>query len=207
MDGAGNAYVTGLTTGDYPTTPGAFETTRVGGFGDSTVFVTKLNPTGTALVYSTYLGGASLDSAGAGIAVDSSGNAYVTGGTNRNFPTTPGAFQITFGGGNSDAFVTKLNPAGTALVYSTYLGGAGGDAASRIAVDGSGNAYVTVGTSGNFPTTPGVFQTRFGGTSDAFVALISPLPAVPPSTTIDFDGSDRSDVTGTTSRRAKSCYG
>ena len=84
--------------------------------------MTKLNAAGTALVYSTYLGGSG-DDFGTGIAVDAAGNAYVTGlHPSGNFPTTPGAFQTTFGGG-PDAFVTKLNTAGTALVYSTYLGG------------------------------------------------------------------------------------
>ena len=90
-------------------------------------FVTKLNATGTALVYSTYLGGNG-DDYGHGIAVDGSGNAYVTGDTaSTNFPTTAGAFQTSYGGGNGDAFVTKLNATGTALVYSTYLGGNGND--------------------------------------------------------------------------------
>ena len=92
--------------------------------------MTKLNPTGTALVYSTYLGGTGEDY-GSGIAVDTAGNAYVTGTTySTDFPTTAGAFQTTFGGGNADAFVTKLNPTGTALVYSTYLGGTGDDVAT-----------------------------------------------------------------------------
>ena len=123
VDRDGNAYVTGSTRGNFPTTPGAFQTTFATGFGfDDDAVVTKLNATGTALVYSTYLGGGG--SAGTGIAVDGDGNAYVTGAAGTNFPTTPGAFQTTFGGGNADAFVTKLNATGTALVYSTYLGGA-----------------------------------------------------------------------------------
>ncbi|PYN28613.1 MAG: cell surface protein, partial [Candidatus Rokuibacteriota bacterium] len=88
--------------------------------------MTKLNPTGTGLVYSTYLGGSGVDE-GFGIAVDTLGNAYVTGFTSStNFPTTAGAFQATFGG-TEDAFVTKLNPMGAGLVYSTYLGGSGVD--------------------------------------------------------------------------------
>ena len=92
--------------------------------------MTKLNPTGTALVYSTYLGGSEHDD-GYGIAVDTAGNAYVTGGTHR--PTSrprPTPSRATFGGGNHDAFVTKLNPAGSALVYSTYLGGTSDDGGS-----------------------------------------------------------------------------
>ncbi|HEV2245117.1 MAG TPA: SBBP repeat-containing protein, partial [Terriglobia bacterium] len=99
---------------------------------------------GTAIVYSTYLGSYNRGSA---IAVDAAGNAYVTGYTySNNFPTTPGAFQTTFGGGNGDAFVSKLNPSGSALIYSTYLGGAHVDLSYGIAVDGAGNAYVTGNT-------------------------------------------------------------
>ena len=121
--------------------------------------MTKLNAAGTALVYSTYLGGSNEDQ-GLGIAVDSAGNAYVTGETvSTNFPTTLGAFQTTLGG-PGEAFVTKLNAVGTALAYSTYLGGNSGDVGNGIAVDSAGNAYVTGETfSTNFPTTPGAFQT------------------------------------------------
>jgi hypothetical protein len=95
------------------------------------------------LVYSTYLGGSlSGSDSGSGIAVDGSGDAYVTGGTGPGFPTTTNALQPTLGGPNGNAFVTKLSPSGSALVYSTYLGGSGGDYGCGIAVDGSGNAYV-----------------------------------------------------------------
>src|SRR2546423_4593230 len=122
IDAAGNAYVTGITSSpDFPTTTGAFDTAINGG---ADAFVTKLNPAGSALEYSTYLGGSG-SNAGLGIAVDTFGSAYVTGLTNSiNFPTTPGAYD-TVGGGSDveDAFVTKLNPAGSSLVYSTYLGG------------------------------------------------------------------------------------
>jgi hypothetical protein len=115
-------------------------------------------------LYSTYLGGSN-SAGGGGIAVDALGNAYVTGSTDSSgFPTTPGAFQTTFGGGFSDRFVTKLNSAGSGLLYSTYLGGSGNDAGGDIAVDSSGNAYVAgVTGSSNFPTTPGAFQTTYGG--------------------------------------------
>ncbi len=171
VDTTGNTYVTGDTRStDFPTTTDAFQT-ALGGASDA--FVTKLNPTGSSLVYSTYLGGAFNDS-GKAIAVDSASNAYVTGETSSsNFPTTPDAFQTDFGG-VADAFVTKLNAAGSDLVYSTYLGGSGSDRGGGIAVDGAGNAYVTGETfSTNFPTTPGAFQTTFGGFADAFVAKIN----------------------------------
>ncbi len=176
VDSAGNAYVAGSTTSiNFPTTTGGFQQTYGGGSRDA--FVAKLNPAGSALVYSTYLGGSDGDG-GQGIAVDAAGNAYVAGRTlSTNFPTTLGAFQTTIGGA-SDAFVTKLNPLGTGLVYSTYLGGSGDEFTSgggiRIAVDPPGNAYVTGATSStNFPTTPGAFQTTFGGISDAFVTKLN----------------------------------
>jgi len=135
--------------------------------------VTKLNATGTALVYSTYIGGSEWDH-GKGIAVDGSGNAYVTGWTiSPNYDVTPGAFQTTKGGGG-DVFVTKLNATGTALVYSTYIGGRGGDYGHAIAVDGSGYAYVTGETSStDYDVTPGAFQTTKGGGVDVFVTKLN----------------------------------
>ncbi|HYS17149.1 MAG TPA: SBBP repeat-containing protein [Candidatus Binatia bacterium] len=189
VDSTGNAYVTGSTDSiDFPTTTGVFQTAcdTGPGFCSGDVFVTKLNPAGSALVYSTYLGGSGFDQ-GFGIAVDSTGNAYVTGvTTSTNFPTTAGAFQTATGGpadSQIDAFVTKLNPTGSGLVYSTYLGGNGFDEGFGIAVDSTFNAYVTGFTSPaadpsspNFPTTPGAFQTVFGGgpSSDAFVTKLNP---------------------------------
>ena len=136
--------------------------------------MTKFNPTGSGLVYSTYLGGNDLD-VGYGIAVDGSGNAYVTGYTqSTNFPTTSGAYQVAFGGGYHDAFVTELNATGTALLYSTYLGGSGQDEGDGIAVDGAGNAYVTgLTASTNFPL-QNAFQPAYGGNADAFVAKLNP---------------------------------
>ncbi|HEY8874161.1 MAG TPA: SBBP repeat-containing protein, partial [Stellaceae bacterium] len=129
---------------------------------------------GSGLLYSTYLGGSGLD-VGYGIAVDAAGDAYVTGFTNStNFPTTAGAFQTTFAGGGVDAFVTKLNVAGSGLLYSTYLGGSSIDLGYGIAADAAGNAYVTgVTASTNFPTTAGSFQTTNNGTYDAFVTKLA----------------------------------
>src|SRR5437867_4977604 len=152
VDALGNAYATGIVSANFPTTPGAFNTECAGGgfSGCANAFVTKLDPTGTAL-YSTYLGNAYAF----GIAVDADGNAYVTGSTtSTTFPTTPGAFKPSFAGGNCganggyfvpcrNAFVTKLDPTGSALVYSTFLGGSALDEGRGIAVDALGNAYVT----------------------------------------------------------------
>ena len=136
-------------------------------------YVAKLDQTGSHLVYSTYLGGNGLDG-GNGIAVDSFGNAVITGFTqSQNFPTTTGAFQTT-SGGSIDAFLAKLNANGTAFVYSTYMGGAFDDEGQAIALDSAGNTYVAGGTeSSNFPTTPGVLQTTIasggnGVREDAF---------------------------------------
>jgi hypothetical protein len=189
VDGAGNAYVTGDTTStDFPTAGSPFQgtnhggTSGVGGAGD--VFVAKLNPAGSALAYSTYLGGSG-DDAGEAIAIDGAGNAYVTGYTrSTNFPTAGSPLQRSFAGGagfGDDAFVAKLNPAGSALVYSTYLGGSGDESGYGIAVDGAGNAYVTGHTnSTNFPQVSPV-QGGYGGASpgsdpfgDAFVAKLNP---------------------------------
>ncbi|MCB9106861.1 MAG: SBBP repeat-containing protein [Anaerolineales bacterium] len=170
VDEAGAVYLTGFTTSaDLPTTSGAFQPVA-GGSNDS--FVAKFNTDGSALVYSTYLGGDGLDEAW-DIAVDSAGSAYVTGNTeSANFPVTPGAFQTGFG----RLFVTKLNPGGSDLVYSTFLGGNGSDEAWAIAVDEAGQAFVAGDTtSTNFPTTPGAFQPTYhnGGSvtreGDAFV--------------------------------------
>ncbi|TMG77585.1 MAG: hypothetical protein E6H80_00750 [Betaproteobacteria bacterium] len=180
-DADGNVFVTGNTESpDFPTTMGAFQSIY-GGNNDA--FVTKLNPIGSGLVYSTYLGGTGGERGG-GIAVDANGNAYVTGSTwSLDFPTTPGAFQPNFRGGDFDAFVAKFNPDGSLLVYSTYLGGSNGDYGNGIAVNAAGNAYVTGDTGPNietrncspctndFPTTPGTFQPNYGGgINDAYAA-------------------------------------
>ena len=162
VDASGNAYVTGETTStDFPVTPGAFQATNGGG-GIYDTLVTKVNATGTALVYSTYLGGTSYD-AGYGIAVDASGNAYVTGYTQSpNFPVTPGAFQVT-NGGVADIFVTKVNAMGTALVYSTYLGGMDDDEGYGIAVDAAAMPMSrAVPTARTSPSPPAPSRRRIG---------------------------------------------
>ncbi len=178
VDQHGNAYIAGMTSStSLPTTAGAYQPVFAGGERDA--FVAKLDATGSALVYSSYLGG-SLDEGvvgqvSFGIAVDAEGNAYVRGNTNSlDFPTTPGAFQTTYAGGFRDAFVTKVNPTGTALVYSTFLGGSGEDRCQGMAIDADGNAYLTGFTdSNNFPTlTP--FQAGRAGGQDAFVTKLNP---------------------------------
>ena len=192
IDGDGSAHVTGITySTDFPTTPGGFDTTFNRGTNDA--FVTKLNPSGSALLYSTYLGGSGGDH-GFGIAVDDTDSAYVTGfAGSADFPTTPGAFDTTSPGG--EAFVTKLSPSGTTLLYSTYLGGSGGAIAYAIAVDGAGNAHVTgITASTNFPTTPGALDPSFnGGLYDAFVTKLNPSGSAPLvySTYLGGSGDDR----------------
>ncbi len=137
VDSAGAAYVTGSTGGGFPVSVGP-DTSFNGG---SDAFVAKVNPAGTGLVYVGYIGGSGGES-GADIAVDASGNAYVTGETtSADFPVTPGARQVLFGGG-LDGFVTKVNAAGTGLVYSSYIGSTGTDRGSGIEVDGAGSAFV-----------------------------------------------------------------
>jgi hypothetical protein len=209
IDGSGNAYITGFTTStNYDITPGAFQTTN-GGSWD--VFVTKLNSTGTGLIYSTYIGGSGNDE-GRGIAIDGSGNAYITGFTSSsNYDITPGAFQTT-NGGSYDVFVTKLNSTGTGLIYSTYIGGSGDDYGYAIAIDGSGNAYITGKTeSNNYDITPGAFQTSYGGgIRDVFVTKLNSMgtgliystyiggTGVDIGNGIAIDGSSNAYITGET---------
>jgi Chitobiase/beta-hexosaminidase C-terminal domain/Bacterial Ig-like domain (group 3)/Bacterial Ig-like domain (group 1)/Beta-propeller repeat len=164
-DNSGNAYVAGLaSSSDFPTTTGAYQTTNTSASGNSRAFISKLDPTGSHLIFSTFLGGNGPDQAN-GIALDSAGNIYVTGLTNSsNFPVTPGAFHSTNNtllNDHQTGFVTKLSASGASLVYSTYLGGSTpGDSGAGITVDAAESAYV-VGTtaSSDFPVTPGAFQT------------------------------------------------
>jgi hypothetical protein len=175
VNAAGDAYITGQTfSPDFPLTPGAFQDTNKGyPNGNLTGFVTRLNSTGSKLIYSTFLGGSGggQDTNGdflAGIAVDSAGHAYVTGATESlDFPVTANAFQQSNpdGSGNPSGFVTKLQVDGKGLVYSTYLGGSGtgegsGDGGLAIALDSTDHAYVTGDTgSADFPITADAYQT------------------------------------------------
>ena len=197
LDATGNAYVAGITySPNFPTSAGAFQTTFRGventdfnlASGDG--FVTKLSPAG-AMIYSTLLGGSGRDGVHA-IAVDSAGNAYVCGMTDStNFPATAGVVQAAYRGASSspslffrgDAFVAKLNPAGTALVFATYLGGTSDEVATAIALEANGNIVVGGFTlSANFPLSADALQTTYGGAGgqdyfqmgDAFLTRLNP---------------------------------
>ena len=174
VDAAGEAFVVGSTdAADFPVTAGAFQTDPPTLQFELKSFITKLNSTGSALAYSTFFG--PLGSANA-IAVDALGNAYVVGETSSSdFPVTPGAFQLEYKGGGSDAIVAKLDASGSALVYSTFLGGTGGDEGKRIAIDIEGNAFVTgTTTSTDFPATQDACQPAFRGYVDTFVTMLDP---------------------------------
>lgn len=208
VDGSGNAYITGKTSStDFPTASPA----QGSNAGIRDAFVTKVNATGTAIVYSTYFGGSNTD-IGYGIAVDATGNAYVTGETfSDDFPTLS-PIQGSRGGGSGDAFVVKINAAGTALIYSTYLGGSSRDIGWAIDVDGSGSAYMNGETaSTDFPTAS-PFQGSKGSTDfrrDAFVTKVNAAGTLVYSTylggtaddtgyDIAVDGSGNAYITGVT---------
>lgn len=205
VDASGNVYITGYTNSrNFPTTPGVKQR-QFAGFGGNLrttvgdAFVAKLSSDGGTLIYSTYLGGR-LDDAGTAIAVDSAGNAYVTGfSLSTDFPVTTGAFQTTMHGAggqpstnhfgipllvSGDAFVAKLNPTASDLVFSTYVGGSQDDTPTSIAIDATGNVYIAGMTiSSNYPTTTGALQTQYGGdeplnfffaVGDGFVTKLNP---------------------------------
>ena len=169
LDSENNAYITGHTTSsDFPTTLDCYDDSYNG---DGDVFVTKMNPNGTLLKYSTYVGGTEDDDYGWDIALDSENNTYITGYTkSSNFPMTLGCLDESFNGG-WDVFVFKLNPNGSSLIYSTYVGGNYTDDGKSITLDSENNAYITGSTSSsNFPTTPSCYDNSFnGGDTDIFV--------------------------------------
>jgi hypothetical protein len=181
VDGDGFAYITGHTyNSDFPTTPSNVKRTPW----TRDAFVTKLNRDGTAVVYSTYLGGDAGDWVGGGfeeghgIAIDAEGNAYVVGATGSlDFPGVA-AIQGTYGGGSRDAYVAKLNPSGTELLFSTLLGGAGDDHAYAVAVDAAGDIFVAGSTgSADFPVVSAAQPLFPGGERPAFVARIGEPPS------------------------------
>jgi len=167
-DAMSNAYITGYTSSsNFPTTSGAYDQT----WNSTDVFVTKMDPTGSYLVFSSFLGGTSFEY-GYGIGVDGSSNVYVTGYTgSSNFPTTSGCWDNTYN--SYEVFVTKFNSTGSSLSYSTFLGGTSTDYGYAIAVDGSGYAYITGYTSSSdFPTTSGCWDATYNST-DAFVTKMN----------------------------------
>ena len=167
VDAAGNAYITGRTqSSDFPVANALQPTLK----GLANAFVTKISTDGSRLVYSTYLGGSRSNAVGCGIAADSSGNTYVTGGAGADFPIINAFRTIPLAG---DAFVTKISADGTTFVYSTYLGGSGGEIGYAIAVDTAGSAYVTGKTNSTIFSTPLAYQPSLKGGDDAFVTKIA----------------------------------
>jgi hypothetical protein len=189
VDKDGNAYILGSTSSkDFPVTPGAFQTTFKGeggadkpsGRGD--IFVAKLNPDGSKLVYCTYIGGTGIDIYGNNIILDSFGSVCFTATTTSpEFPITANAFSKTYSGGagmlgGGDAVIVKLNPTGTALEYASYFGGRGDERGNSVAMDSGGNIWLSGETnSEDFPTTPNAYCRKNNGGSDCFFLKINPL--------------------------------
>lgn len=174
LDNAANVYICGSAlSADFPTN-GSAPPYDASHNGQSDVFVAKLDPGLGTLLYATYLGGPGIDEA-RGIAVDASGSAYITGMAGAGFPTTPGAFEDTYTGGENDIFAAKLSTSG-ALAYSTYIGGNNDEWGNDITVDGDGNAFVAgITRAQNFPVTANALQATLNGTDfDCFIAEVNP---------------------------------
>jgi hypothetical protein len=186
LDSAGNAYVTGFTNSpDFPMQ----NPIQAAYGGNQDAYVTKIDSSGSSLVYSTYLGGDQTED-GTGIGIDTFGNCFVAGATaSTDFPVA-NALQVNYGGGTKDAFVAELNVSGSAFVYSSFLGGTGEDYAQAIAIDPSGSVYVTgYSASTNFPTV-NPFQANYhGGVDDAFILKVGNLNSAG-----DVDGDGKADV-------------
>jgi hypothetical protein len=170
VDSTGNVYVAGTTEGsDFPATPGAWQTVSGGG---EDGFAAKLDSNGN-LVCASYIGGAGNDVA-TGIAIDKSGNAYISGYTSSvGFPTTPGAPQVSYAGGPYDAFLVKLNAASSSAVYATLLGGSGNDQAQSVALDPAGNVCIAGYTDSTNLAVQSPLQASFGGEGDAMIACLN----------------------------------
>jgi RHS repeat-associated protein len=190
LDSSGNAYIAGATAGSYPTTVGSF------GGAASGLYLTKLNSAGTGLSYSGVLSGGSATA----VALDSSNDAFLTGSSTGSLSVTTGAFQTSYGG-NTDAFVVEINPAGNTVTYASYLGGSSTDVGNGIGVDVNSNAYVVGDTnSTNFPTAGAAAQASNAGGYDAFISKISVLPPRPQivSITTDTGKSSTDQITNDT---------
>ncbi len=188
LDSKGNVYVAGFTQGsNFPATVGAWQTVSGGG---EDAFVAKLDTTGH-VVFASYIGAAGTDVA-TGIAVDQSGSTYITGYTSSvRFPTTPGAPQPVYSGGAFDAFLVKLNAAGSAAVYATLLGGTGNDLASAIVLDPAGNACVAGFTDSTDLPVQAALQPAPGGGGDALIACLNPAGSA--WTTVSYLGGSGRD--------------
>jgi hypothetical protein len=209
LDGKGNVYLSGATnSSDYPVTPGVWQPICCG---LNDVFVTKLGPSGSKLIYSTHIGVSGEGIRGFSIAVSSNGNVFVTGNAGPGFPTTPGAFQ-TACNGSTNGFIFELNQKATAAEYSTFLGGSNVDFGESIAIDSAGRAYVTgSSSSADFPTTASAFQKSNKGGTDGFVTVFNPTgtkllystllggSANDQGFTIAVDSSGKAYLTGVTS--------
>lgn len=204
VDSSGEAILTGWTLATNFPVVNPYQSAHAADNGDTDAFVTKFSADGSSLVYSTYLGGNSNDEA-LGIGLDSSGSAYVAGITySSNFPTTPGAYETTYSAAEGGvSFLTKFSPSGENLAYSTLL--LGGQAAA-IAVNSSGNAFLTGGLGPNFPVTPGAFQGQGGifatefdtqGASLVYSAIFGGQN-ISSSTAIALDSSNDAYITGST---------
>ena len=183
-DNEGSVYISGITESNGLGTVGAFQTDKAG---SSDAFISKLSPDGSEQLYFTYIGGSGGEVSG-GVAVDNTGSAYITGITpSLDFPTTPGAFEQFYQGGQFDAFITKLNADGSDLDYSTFIGGSGNEGvnflpqtATNIALDSAGSAYIigtttsTESSTNPFPITVGAEQDVFNGVTDVFITKLNP---------------------------------
>ncbi len=171
IDSGGNLIITGSTqSSNFPNTTGANDTTYNEG---TDVFVIKLNSNGTLPIYSTFIGGSSYDF-GDGVAVDFNGNVYITGYTqSSDFPNTTNAFDNSYNG-VQDIFILKLNPLGSKLIYSTFIGGSSHEYSYDIVTDSNGNAYVTGYTnSSDFPNTSGAYDRTYNGGDDVFICKLN----------------------------------